>query len=266
MSLPKTITRPNTPLYSTQALELFVEDTYESWKAANPGQEPPFDTSFPPQYHCDDRYLGLPADTPVQYIVVDTVNRKMVPYATNAGRASKVNIPNPNGAPATKINIPQPWDTKKAADACAAIVGGTVVDQSGTWASDIFGPINPALRYTITFPGATPHPIYAAQIATELTNDTPSRLQSYFTEIGLKLDILSAEDAAAKAYAADAAKARVPMPMAALLANEVLVPGVMNSTLVQRTDLEPAINNTPGSGLTSEEHGWLQAIYTQVTS
>ncbi len=260
MSQPKTITRPDAPLYSTQVLELFQEYTYETWKGANGGQEPPFDPTLPPQYHADDRFIGLPADTPVSYLILDTYNRKLVTYNTTAGRASKVNIPNPTGMPSTKINIPAPWTERAAADACAAVIGGTVIDNAPNWQ----GMIPPSVHYSVTAPGMR-RPEYVITMASHLTNDTASSLQAYFKEIGVGVDVITAEQAAAKAYATDAALPRVPMPMAALLPTESIVNGTVPGTvLVKRGDVAPAVNNQGGGGLTVEEHDALMAIKAAV--
>jgi hypothetical protein len=281
VSYPADPVQPNQAVFSTELLETFAAYSRAGYPAAFGVQAPGFDATRPAQYWFDSKAVGLPANQVMNYLQIHLTPSadgsgapaQIVPLTVPAGQAATPNIPGLATYPAYVV-------AQTTATSGGALVNPSILSdysdalilaaELGLAASSVIA--GPALTWNsetrgdwmLVLPG-NPNPYYAGTLlldqyangigspgAWSIRNAGTPNAQAVWTPVPPGPDGITT----------GIPTQTTPVPVRALLSNEVFVPaGMTGGVMVARTDLaSPSVLGT-AVGFSQQDAVMLAAIY-----
>jgi hypothetical protein len=271
-SYPANPVQPDQAVFSTEQLQIFQPYTRAGYLLAFGVQAPSFDATRPAQYWFDSTAVGLPANQAMNYLQVQLAPAEIVPLTVPAGQAAAPNIPG--------LVVYPPYVVAQT----TATSGGSLVNPSvlsdysdalilaaelGLAASSVIA--GPALTWNsetrgdwmMVLPG-NPNPYYVGTLlldqyangigspgAWSIRNPGTPNAQALWTPVPPGPDGITT----------GIPTQTTPVPVRALLPNEVFVPaGMTGGVMLARTDLaSPSVLGTV-TGFSQQDAVMLAAI------
>jgi hypothetical protein len=281
ISYPADPVQPNQAVFSTDLLQTFETYTRPSYLAAFGVQSPGFDSTRPAQFWFDSTAAAFPPSQLMSYLQIQltpsadgsTAPARMVPLSIPAGQAATANIPGLVVYPAYVVaqttaasggSLVNPSILSNYSDALvlAAALGlpasSAIAGPALTWNGETRG------DWMIVLPG-NPNPYYAGTLLLDqyangigapgvwsIRNSGTVNAQAVWTPVPPGPDGIST----------GVPEVTTPVPVRALLSNEVFVPaGMTGGVMVARTDLaSPSVLGT-AVGFSQQDAVMLAAIY-----